>query len=370
MDVPFLDLKIANSELHHELQAAYSRVIDSGWYIQGSELESFEQEFATYSNSKYCIGVGNGLDALNIILRAQGIAPGDEVIVPSNTFIATWLAVTNVGATPVAVQPDLSSYNIDPSLIEEKITSRTRAIMPVHLYGLPADMDPINAIATKYNLIVIEDAAQAHGALYHSRKVGGLGNAAGFSFYPGKNLGAIGDGGAILTNDSDLAEKVKLIRNYGSKKRYEHDLVGLNSRLDELQAAFLRVKLRKLDQWNSRRHEIALRYIKGLSGTPLILPLIPIGLEHVWHLFVVRSELRDQLRDFLKASGVDTLIHYPKAPHMQAAYAGNILDKNQYALTEMIQDQILSLPIYPQMTDIQVQKVIDSCCLFFDRKSK
>lgn len=367
MEVPFLDLKLANSELNIELKDAYTRVINSGWYIQGSELEKFEQEFADYSSVKHCIGVGNGLDALNIILRAYEIGKDDEVIVPSNTFIATWLAVTNAGATPIAVEPDVRTYNINPSLIEEKITSKTRAIMPVHLYGLPADMDPINQLALKHNLTVIEDAAQAHGALYHSKRVGSLGNAAGFSFYPGKNLGALGDGGAILTNDSDLYERLKLIRNYGSRKRYEHEVAGVNSRLDELQAAFLSVKLKKLDQWNCRRREIAARYIDGLSSTPLVLPYIPSKIEHVWHLFVVRSESRDELKDFLKMKGVDTLVHYPKAPHMQAAYISQVSNQHRCELTEKMQDQILSLPIYPQMTEAQIQKVISSCCLFFGR---
>ena len=260
MQVPFLDLGRLHQSIRAPLDAAYHRVMDSGWFIMGPELEAFEAEFAQYCEVKHCIGVGNGLEALHLLLRAYGIGPGDEVIVPSNTFIATWLAVTQCGATPVPVEPDVNTHNIDPALIAAAITPRTRAIMPVHLYGQPADMDPINEIAAKHGLIVIEDAAQAQGARYKGRRTGSLGHAAGTSFYPGKNLGALGDGGAVLTSDDAIADKVRQLRNYGSKIKYQHDLAGYNSRLDEMQAAFLRVKLTVLDDWNALRSEIADQY--------------------------------------------------------------------------------------------------------------
>ena len=303
MNIPFLDLKAPYIELKDELDAAYRRVMESGWYILGTEVEAFEAEFAAYCESKYCIGVANGLDALHLIVRAYGIGPGDEVIVPSNTYIATWLAVTHAGATPVPVEPDVRTYNIDPAKIEQAITPKTKAIMVVHLYGQTADMDPINVIAQKHGLKVIEDCAQAHGARYKDRRTGSLGDAAGFSFYPGKNLGAIGDGGAVTTNDDILAERISVLRNYGSKVKYINDLKGYNSRLDELQAAFLRVKLSRLDEWNERRRQVAQQYLTNICANTLQLPYVAEKVDPVWHLFVIRTEMRQQLQDKLYVDG-------------------------------------------------------------------
>lgn len=358
-NIPFLDLVQTYLELKTELDVAFQRVMNSGWYIQGEELSAFESEFADYCNVKYCIGVGNGLDALHLILRAMDIGAGDEVIVPSNTFIATWLAVSYAGATPVPVEPDETTYNIDPTRIEAAITAKTRAIMPVHLYGQPADMEPILEIARRYKLKVVEDAAQAHGARYKGKRVGGLGNAAGFSFYPGKNLGAFGDGGAVTTNDSMIAEKVKSLRNYGSQKKYSHDVKGFNSRLDELQAAFLRVKLRHLDEWNGRRHKIADQYFKELlSHDYLTLPQVPPWAEPVWHLFVVRMPLRDRLQKHLADCGIQTLIHYPIPPHKQGAYQE--FSHLSLPVSERIHKEVLSLPMGPAMDAGHVQCVRDA----------
>jgi dTDP-4-amino-4,6-dideoxygalactose transaminase len=363
-EVRFLDLQAPHIELKEQLEDAYRRVMAGGWYIQGSELLGFEDEFARYSGAKHCIGVGNGLDALHLILRAYGIGEGDEVIVPSNTFIATWLAVTFSGARPVPVEPDPASHNMDPDRIEAAITPKTRAIMPVHLYGRPAQMDAIVGVARRHGLKVIEDAAQAHGASHNGRRAGSLGDAAGFSFYPGKNLGAIGDAGAITTNDTELAEKLRLLRNYGSHKKYHHDLIGFNSRLDELQAALLRVKLARLDAWNARRREIAARYLAGLAGGSLVLPGIPPGIEPVWHLFVVRSARREALKAHLAAQGVETMVHYPIAPHLQPAYASLGIARGSQPVAEQLQDEVLSLPIYPHMSDAQVEQVIAACRSF------
>jgi dTDP-4-amino-4,6-dideoxygalactose transaminase len=360
MEVRFLDLREQHALLKDELRTAFEHVVDSGWYIQGNELEQFEKDFAAYCGTQYCVGVGNGLDALHIILRAMEIGPGDEVIVPANTFIATWLAVSYAGAVPVAVEPDPTTHNINPGSIRDAISDRTKAIMPVHLYGHPAAMDEINAVARQHGLKVIEDAAQAHGARYGANRAGSLGDAAGFSFYPGKNLGAIGDGGAITTNDPQLADKLKLLRNYGSAKKYEHQLCGFNSRLDEIQAAFLRVKLKKLDEWNARRRAIAERYLFGLKGTKVSLPVIGKGCEPVWHLFVVRCPNRAQLREHLAGCGVETLIHYPKAPHLQPAYAALKQGAGSYPISEQLQNEVLSLPIYPQMPEALVAHVINS----------
>lgn len=324
----------------------------------GPELEAFETEFAQYCEVKHCIGVGNGLDALHLLLRAYGIGPGDEVIVPSNTFIATWLAVSQCGATPVPVEPDVNTHNIDPALIAAVITSRTRAVMPVHLYGQPADMDPINEIAAKHGLIVIEDAAQAQGARYKGRRVGSLGHAAGTSFYPGKNLGALGDGGAVLTNDDAIAEKVKQLRNYGSKVKYQHDIAGYNSRLDEMQAAFLRVKLTALDQWNIRRREVAGQYSKLLADTRVGLPFVPEYAEPVWHLYVVRGKQRDALKIHLEKQGVSTVIHYPVPPHRQGCYRE--LGINNLPVAELLANEVLSLPMSPMLTEEDIRHVADS----------
>lgn len=357
--VPFLDLKALYLELKEELDAAYRRVMESGWYILGEEVAAFEEEFADYCDVKYCIGVGSGLDALHLILRAMDIGAGDEVIVPSNTFIATWLAVSYAGASPVPVEPDETTYNIDPTRIEAAITQKTKAIMPVHLYGQPADMEPILEIADRYQLKVIEDAAQAHGARYKGKRVGGFGNAAGFSFYPGKNLGAFGDGGAVTTNDSIIADKVKSLRNYGSQKKYSHDIKGFNSRLDELQAAFLRVKLRHLDEWNVRRRKIADQYLTELLVYDyLILPQVPPWAEPVWHIFVVRSQERDLLQKHLADCGIQALIHYPVPPHRQGAYQE--LSHLSLPVSERIHKEVLSLPMSPAMDATHVQCVWDA----------
>jgi dTDP-4-amino-4,6-dideoxygalactose transaminase len=323
--------------------------MDSGWFIMGPELAAFESEFAAYSNVKHCIGVGNGLDALHLLLRAYGIGPGDEVIVPSNTFIATWLAVSQCGATPVAVEPDANTHNINPALIAAAITSKTKAIMPVHLYGQPADMDPINQLAAEHGLVVIEDAAQAQGALYKGRRVGSLGHAAGTSFYPGKNLGALGDGGAVLTNDDAIADQVRRLRNYGSSIKYQHDLAGYNTRLDELQAAFLREKLKVLDAWNTKRKTIAKTYTELLSSADSITPLVPEYAEPVWHLYVIRSQQRDKLKAYLEQHGVSTVIHYPIPPHRQACYPEYL--SQPLPIADMLAGELLSLPMSPDMSE-------------------
>lgn len=343
--VPFLDLQRLHREIRQPLEAAFHRVLDSGWFIMGPELEAFEAEFAQYCEVKHCLGVGNGLEALHLLLRAYGIGPGDEVIVPSNTFIATWLAITECGAIPVPVEPDIRTHNIDPALINSAITNRTRAIIPVHLYGQSADMDPINILASRHGLLVIEDAAQAQGARYKGRRVGSLGHAAATSFYPGKNLGALGDGGAVLTNDDALAEKIKQLRNYGSKVKYQHDLIGYNSRLDEMQAAFLRSKLSVLDEWNARRREVADQYSRLLAGADINLPFVPGFAEPVWHLYVIRSKQRNALKAHLEQQGVSTAIHYPVPPHQQACYQG--FHERNLPIAKMLAGEVLSLPMFP-----------------------
>jgi dTDP-4-amino-4,6-dideoxygalactose transaminase len=354
MKVPFLELKPAYDELRAEFDAAYHRVMDSGWYLLGKELERFEAEFATYCGVKHCIGVGNGLDALHLILRGYGIGQGDEVIVPSNTYIATWLAVSYAGATPVPVEPDPRTYNLDPNRIELALTRRTKAIMPVHLYGQPADMDPIVEIAHKHGLKVIEDAAQSQGARYKGRKTGSLGNSAGFSFYPAKNLGAFSDAGAVTTNDPDVADRVRMLRNYGSKKKYFNDFKGFNSRLDELQAAFLRVKLKKLDEWNSRRKTVAAQYLRALKGLPEIaLPFVPDWAEPVWHLFVVRHGERETFQQKLTEAGIGTLIHYPIPPHLSGAYSDMKWVYGAFSIAEEIARSVLSLPMGPHLSNDQ-----------------
>jgi dTDP-4-amino-4,6-dideoxygalactose transaminase len=351
MNVPFLDLKAPYRELKNELDSAYQRVMESGWFIMGAEVEAFEQEFAAYCGVRHGIGVGNGLEALHLILRAYGIGDGDEVIVPANTYIATWLAVSYSGAVPIPVEPDPRTYNLDPDLLEAAITKKTKAIMPVHLYGQPADMDPILQVAEKYDLKVIEDAAQAHGSLYKGRLGGSLGHVASFSFYPGKNLGALGDAGAIVTNDDELAENVRMLRNYGSKVKYHHDVKGFNSRLDEMQAAFLRAKLVHLDEWNERRKKIAAYYLDYLADLPgLTLPYVPAEITPVWHIFVVQTPRRDDLQQFLQSKGVGTLIHYPVPPHLSKAYAELGLPKGTFPITEAIASSELSLPIGPHLS--------------------
>jgi dTDP-4-amino-4,6-dideoxygalactose transaminase len=350
MKVPFLDLSSPYEELNAELDEAYLRCMRSGWYILGGEVEAFEQEYAAYCGVKFCVGVGNGLDALHLILRALDIGPGDEVIVSSNTYIATWLAISYAGATPVPVEPDAATYTLDPERVEAAITSRTRAIMPVHLYGQPADMDPIMAIASRHGLKVIEDNAQAQGALYKGRRTGSLGDAAGNSFYPGKNLGAFGDAGAVTTNDRQLAERVRALGNYGSKQKYYNEFQGFNSRLDELQAAFLRVKLAKLDTWNKKRRLVAERYRQELADFPgFHLPWVPRWSEPVWHQFALRCNDRNELKDSLTQSGIGTLIHYPVPPHLSGAYENAGWKRGDFPIAEEIADTELSLPIGPHL---------------------
>ncbi len=357
----FLDLKLINQQYRSEIQSAMSRVFDSGWYILGREVQAFENEFAEYCGVNHCVGVGNGLDALILILQAYkelGImADGDEVIVPANTYIATILAISKVGLKPVLVEPDIKTYDIDPVFIESKLTRRTKAIMPVHLYGQCADMESIDSIARKYNLKVIEDAAQAHGATYKGNKTGSLGDAAGFSFYPGKNLGALGDGGAVTTNDDKLAETIRALRNYGSHKKYYNLFKGINSRLDEMQAAILRVKLKCLDSENKRRNEIARFYREGIKNNAVTLPQISEHGTHVWHLYVVRTKERDRLQQYLTEKGIQTLIHYPVSPHKQPAYQE--LNSMSLPITEKIHAEVLSLPMSPVMTEADVASVIE-----------
>ncbi len=351
MKVPFLDLNAPYKELKQELDSAYQRVMESGWFIMGAEVEAFEREFAAYCGAKHCVGVGNGLEALHLILRAYGIGEGDEVIVPSNTYIATWLAVSYAGAKPVPVEPLEHSYNLDPEKVEAAITTRTRAILPVHLYGLLADIDPLMLLAEKYDLKVIEDSAQAQGAHYKGRMSGTLGHVSGFSFYPGKNLGALGDAGAVVTNDDKLVEQIRILRNYGSKVKYYNDLKGYNSRLDEMQAAFLRVKLKHLDEWNMRRMKIASAYLDALAQlTGLILPSVLDSTEPIWHIFPIRHSKRDDLQKYLKNKGVDTLIHYPVPPHLSGAYADLNMPKGTFPIAEKIASSELSLPIGPHLT--------------------
>jgi dTDP-4-amino-4,6-dideoxygalactose transaminase len=357
--IPFLDLKSINLRQKEYFQAALTAVLDSGWLVLGKQTEAFEQAFSDYCGASHCVGVANGLDALHLVLRAWGIGPGDEVIVPSNTYIATWLAVSQVGAKPVPVEPDLRSYNIDPKLIKDAITPRTRAIIPVHLYGQAANMDPIMEIAGLYGLKVLEDGAQAHGASLKSRRVGCLGHAAAFSFYPGKNLGALGDGGAVTTNDSELASKIRVLRNYGSHTKYHNEVQGYNSRLDELQGAFLRAKLPLLNSDNDHRREIAAKYSEGLAGLyGLTLPEESDGCEHVWHLYVVRHAKRDALRKRLAELGVDTLIHYPIPPHIQPAYHYLGLREGALPLSEQIHREVLSLPMGPTQSLEAAEAVI------------
>jgi dTDP-4-amino-4,6-dideoxygalactose transaminase len=354
--IPFLDLKRVNEAHDVAIRTGIARVLDSGWYVLGEEVAAFELEFASFCSARHCIGVANGLDALHLILRAYGIGDGDEVIVPSNTFIATWLAVSQAGATPVPVEPCEDTLNIDPALIEAAVTTRTRAIMPVHLYGQSADMDPIIDIAHRYGLRVIEDAAQAHGARYNGRRVGCLGDAAGFSFYPGKNLGALGDGGAITTNDSDLAAKLRMLRNYGSSVKYHHEVAGINSRLDEMQAAILRAKLPGLDKENAQRRKLAGIYLDGLSGLPLGLPALLNSCESVWHLMVVQSDQRELLQQALSRANIGHMVHYPIACHLQKAYADRVWPVLPVA--KRLQERVLSLPIAPYMSTDDVEQVV------------
>ena len=356
--VPFLDLRAAYLEVQEELDETVAHVLASGSYLLGKELQAFEGEFAEFLGVEHCIGVGNGLEALHLALRALGVGPGDEVLVPSNTYIATWLAVSYAGATPIPVEPDERTYNMDPGKLEAATTDRTRAIIPVHLYGQPADMDPILEIARKHKLWVLDDAAQAHGARYKGKRVGGLADITGWSFYPGKNLGAFGDGGAITTNNRELADRVRVLRNYGSREKYHNEVRGFNSRLDEIQAAILRVKLAHLDEWNQRWRCVAALYVQELTNSDVVLPYAAEWAEPVYHLFVVRSERRDALRQHLKMHGIDTLIHYPIPPHLQPAYRDLGLREGSQPISERIHQQALSLPMGPHLTAAQAGAVV------------
>ena len=349
MHVPFLELKATYRELQADLDAIYRRVMESGWYILGDEVQSFEAEFAGYCGVQHCIGVGNGLEALHLVLRAWGIGQGDEVIVPANTYIATWLAVTYAGARPVPVEPDANTFNLDAGKIAAAINKNTKAIIAVHLYGQPADMDAINQVAREYNLKVLEDAAQAQGARYKGRLTGSLGDAAGFSFYPGKNLGAYGDAGAITTNDGMLADTLRALRNYGSRIKYFNDYQGFNSRLDELQAAFLRVKLKHLEEWNWRRFSLAAVYLQKLNSPGLVSPYVPEDITPAWHLFVVKTTQRNEMQQYLKDNDIDTLIHYPVPPHLAGAYRSLGFGKGDFPITERLADEVLSLPMGPHL---------------------
>jgi len=358
--VPFLDVGATYRELKPEIDDAIQRVLDSGRYILGEEVEAFEREFAGFVGTMHCIGVGNGLEALHLILRAYGIGPGDEVIVPANTYIATWLAVSYAGAKSVPVEPVEQTNNIDPARIEVAITSSTKAIIAVHLYGQPADMDTINEIARRHGLKVIEDAAQAHGARYKNRRVGALGDAAGWSFYPGKNLGAFGDAGAVTTDDLVLAERIRMLRNYGSKVKYRNEFKGFNSRLDPLQAAFLRVKLKHLDNWNERRKTVAKLYLERLFQVPdLNLPFVPEWTDPIWHLFVVKHPRRDELQKHLADAGIGTLIHYLIPPHLSGAYAERGWKAGDFPITEKIAKTVLSLPLGPHLEPAALNQVIN-----------
>lgn len=359
MKVPFVSFKPMEKELDKDLRAAFERVYTNSWYIEGQEDKTFEKTFAEYCNSEYCVGVGNGLDALMLALKALGITSGDEVIVPSNTYIATVLAVTYVGATPIFVEPDIRTYNIDPEKIEEKITEKTKAIMPVHLYGQPSDMDPIMEIAKKHSLYVVEDCAQAHGAAYKGKAIGSFGDAAGFSFYPGKNLGALGDAGATVTNNKEIADKVRALGNYGSDYKYHHIYKGNNSRLDEMQAAFLLAKLPILDKMNEERRRIANRYLEEMKNPDIILPFVPDYAKPVWHIFAVRTNKRDELAKYLADNEISTNKHYPIAIHLQECYKDLNIPEGSLPIAEEISKTQLSLPMYYGMTDEQIQYVID-----------
>ncbi len=360
MQISFSSFDAMHNEIKEKIVEKFKEVYEKNWYIQGQEVELFEKEFAEYCGAKYCVGCGNGLDALFLILKAYGIGLGDEVIVPSNTYIATALAVSYTGAKPVFVEPELETYNIDPERIEEKITDRTKAIMAVHLYGKPAKMDKIKAIAEQHELRLIEDAAQAHGAEYKGKKVGSLGDAAGFSFYPGKNLGALGDAGAVVTDDKSLADKVRALGNYGSDYKYHHIYQGHNSRLDELQAAFLRIKLRNLERWTVDRRNTAKLYEQQIKQSDIILPTESEGEKHVYHIFAIRSNRRDKLETYLNEKGIGTNKHYPIPMHLQGAYKELGMKKGDLPLAEEISATQLSIPMYYGMTPEEISYVIDT----------
>jgi len=363
--VPFLNLKAAYQELSNEIDAAVSRVCGSGWYIGGPEVEQFERSFANYTHSRFCVGVANGLDALTLGLRALEIGVGDEVLVPSNTYIATWLAVSAVGATPVPVEPKLGSFNIEAADMAAYITPRTKAVLPVHLYGMPVDMDAVCVMAKAHDIYVIEDGAQAHGAKVRGKPIGTHGDVVAWSFYPGKNLGALGDGGAITTNDEEIADRVRKLGNYGSSIKYYNDERGANSRLDPIQAAILAVKLKYLDQWNQRRKEVANIYVSAMADLPIQLPRTPAWADAIWHVFVIRSSARNALQEHLRRDGVQTLIHYPLPPHLQRAYRDLNLEKGRLPIAEIYAEQSLSMPIGPHLTLAEVGQVTESVTRFF-----
>ena len=360
MNVPFLDVRATYLELKDEIDSAVARVLNSGSYILGDEVAAFEGEFAAMCGTQHCVGVANGLDALHLALKVLGVGPGDEVIVPSNTYIATWLAVSQCGAVPVPVEPSSETFNIDPDRFVAAITRRTKVILPVHLYGAPADLSPILGIANQYGLRVVEDAAQAHGARYKGSRIGGHGDIVTWSFYPGKNLGAFGDAGALTTNDPDIADRLLVLRNYGSRTKYVNEVQGCNSRLDPIQAAMLRVKLRHLDIWNDRRRSIANIYLSELADAPICLPAISPSSDPVWHLFVIKTSNRDALQQRLTSSGIDTLIHYPTPPHLQAAYVNLGFNAGSFPLAEQLHQQVLSLPMGPHLTQEQASCVVQA----------
>ncbi|PIT72371.1 DegT/DnrJ/EryC1/StrS aminotransferase family protein [Limnohabitans sp. B9-3] len=360
MTVPFLDLKATYTELKEDIDVAVARVLNSGWYIGGGEVDAFENAFARYCQADHCVGVANGLDALHLALLAMGVGPGDEVIVPSNTYIATWLAVSQCGATVVPVEPCKTTHNLDVALIEAAMTPRTKVILPVHLYGQPVDLDPLLALAKRHGVRVLEDGAQAHGARYKGQRLGAHGDAVAWSFYPGKNLGAFGDGGAVTTNNPEIADRLRVLRNYGSRVKYVNEVQGFNSRLDPLHAAVLSVKLQHLDEWNLRRTQIAQRYMNELSNAHCVLPETPEWATPAWHLFVVCTQHRAALQAHLQASGVGTLIHYPIPPHLQAAYAGAGFDSSDFPIATQLADEVLSLPMGPHLSGAEVSQVIEA----------
>jgi len=364
VNVPFLDLRNAYEELKAEIDSAVLRVLSSGTYILGEEVDLFEEEYARFCGARHCVGVANGLDAIALSLLALGVGPGDEVIVPAHTFIATWLAVTRTGATPVPVEPAECTYGLDPDRIQDAIGNRTRVILPVHLYGQPVDLDPILKIARAHGLSVLEDAAQAHGATYKGRRIGSHGDIVAWSFYPGKNLGAMGDGGAVTTDNFELADRIRVLGNYGSSAKYLHEVQGQNSRLDPLQAAILRIKLEHLSEWNERRSRIARIYGTALPGREMVLPFVPPGIDPSWHLYVVRHRERDRLRKHLLEAGITTLVHYPVPPHLQPAYRELNLPAGRFPISERIASELLSLPIGPHFRDEQIQHVIDTIVHF------
>lgn len=359
MNVPFLNFNPMHEETQVEIERKFKEVYKSNWFILGESVSQFEKQFSNYIGTQYCIGTGNGLDSLILILKALNIGEGDEVIVPSNTYIATALAISRVGAKPVFVEPDIETYNINPNLIESSIKSNTKAIMIVHLYGQSAIMDKIADIAKRHSLFLIEDCAQAHGSKFKGKMVGTFGNAAGFSFFPSKSLGALGDGGAVVTSDSELSRKISILRNYGSNKKYYNEYKGYNTRLDELQAAFLSVKMNYLEKWNGSKKRIAKNFLENINNKDIILPKVADGSDHVWHLFVVRSKRRDKLQEYLNYNNIDTLIHYPVPIHMQKAYSDLGYRKGDFPISEKISNEVLSLPMWYGMSNLEIEYIIE-----------